>query len=66
MNCEEKGQSGHRFLTARELLHVPETFHRWHGVVFDPSGVRFLHMVSDRPDGTEVTTQRTSLSSKLR
>lgn len=42
MNSKQQCESSHRLLTTREMFHVSESFHRWHGVIFDAIEIRFI------------------------
>jgi hypothetical protein len=41
---KQQSKSRHCLFSARQLVHVSETLHRWHGVVLDPAQVWFLRM----------------------
>lgn len=45
---EEESQSSHGLLPARKLLHVAESLHGRHSMVFDPSIIRFLQINEKR------------------
>jgi hypothetical protein len=42
VDCEEESQGCNGFLTPRQLLHVSESLHRWHGMILDATKVRLL------------------------
>jgi hypothetical protein len=65
VNSKEQRKSRHGFLSARQLVHVSETFHRRHGVVLDPAQVWFLRMERSEDDFEDVMVP-TSLSSSER
>ena len=46
MNSEKERQRSNRLLTARQLLHVTETFHRRHSVILDTCNVGLLQEAS--------------------
>jgi len=42
MDGKEQCQGSNCFFSSRKLFHVPESFHRWHGMVFDTSIIGLL------------------------
>ena len=65
VNREQKSEGSHSLLTTRKLLHIPESFHGWHCVVFDSGSIRFLSKKCFKGDNL-VSCVLTSLSSKLK
>ena len=64
MDCKQKGKGCHSLFSARELVHVPEAFHRWHCMILDAMQVRFL--AADQQSFQQTCDTLTSLSSRLR